>query len=119
MPNRKTPTSSFSLFITQTSLLPRTVFAPAANTKGVKVLVGTAFELQTANGNGHFVISTSAPSALTDGILVSNLITYISGATNQTISKTIDDLFVPAGYGLYYISSGAGTVFIDASWADA
>jgi len=119
---RKTPQYSFvSSASVLTALAPKTIFAPAANTKGIKIVSGSAYEfISGAIGTAHFVIATSAPAAITDGLTVST-VTISPGSTNTGFSHKIpDDLFVPAGYGLYFIGTiTTGATSIDVSYSDA
>jgi hypothetical protein len=120
MPIRKTPTNSNYQRAALTLLTSRTIISAASNTTGLKLLSGSCFEQQTGSGFGHFVISTSSPSAMSDGLSVSQMITFVAGANNYCTYKIIDDLFIPSGYGLYWVSDSTSSVTsTDVSWSAA
>jgi len=122
MPIRKTPISTFtSASAVLSALTPKTIFTPASNTTGVKIFAGSAFEyISGAFGTAHFVIATSAPAAITDGVVVSTCAISPSTSTTGFSHKIIDDLFVPAGYGLYFINNiASAATSIDVSWSVA
>lgn len=121
MPIRKTPTSSSYQASILAPLTSRTIFSAASNTTGIQIMNGTAFELQSSSGYGHYVISTSAPSAMTDGLCVSKINSYSIGALNGAAYRIDPDIYVPSGYGLYWISTATVSVgsFNDVSWSAA
>lgn len=118
MPNRKTPTASNYQSGALAALTVRTIFTPASNTTGIKIHSGSYYGVESTNGIGHFVIATSAPSSMNDGATISEIISIGVTANAYPSYKIKDDSFVPAGYGLYWISaavaSGAST---DVSWS--
>ncbi len=123
MPIRKTPTNSNYQAGALLALTSRTIFSAASNTTGIKIHSGSVYERQATDGFGHFVIATSAPSTMADGFNVSKAISYQSGASNFVLYSINDDIFVPSGYGLYWISTtataaGVGTA-TDVSWSAA
>ena len=120
MPIRKTPTASNFQTGALVALVPRTIFSAASNTTGNKIIAGTTYEAQSANGLGHYVIATSAPAAITDGLVISELIYFQSAATNFSLYKIKDDIFVPSGYGLYWVSNISTVATTnDVSWSAA
>lgn len=122
MPNRKTPVSSSTISTVLAALVPRTIFSAGSNTKGIKVIAGSCAEWQSSGGTfGHFVISTTPPSTMSDGATVSKVVSVQNASPNFMSYQIVDDLFVPSGYGLYWISTATsvqGTT-TDVSWADA
>ncbi len=105
---RKTPTNSNVQSAILAGLTARTIFPSASNTTGIKIHSGSA--LSIGPGACQFVIATTAPAALTDGLIVSTIQTA-NPATNDFFTfKITEDTFVPAGYGLYFISGGTSIV---------
>lgn len=121
MPIRKTPTSSNTQSGAVSALTPRTIFSAASNTAGNKIAVGSAYSTYAVGGAyGHFVVAVSAPAAITDGVTVSAVINYMTSSADRVVYKIFDDLFVPSGYGLYFIESTATTgTTTDVSWSVA
>lgn len=117
MPTRKTPVNGDYQTGALTALTARTIISPASNTVGIKIAVGSCFDFN--NGFGHFVIAASAPTTMTGGVVVSSVKQYVSGAPNYSTHKIVEDLFIPAGTGLYWINDLLSTnTRTDVSWSN-
>lgn len=120
MPNRKTPVSSNYVNAALLANTLRTIFTPASNTTGIKIHSGNCFEYSNTTGYGHFVIAATAPVTMSDGLNVTGSFCVGVGTSNVSAYMIKDETFIPAGYGLYWMSAanGVGTV-TDVSWSAA
>jgi hypothetical protein len=84
-----------------------TVFAPASNTKGAVVLCSMNSSY-TAPGYVQLVAHTSAPANMTTGdvLAVGQAVTGFSTSFGTSFQMPLP-VFIPAGKGLYSISSAA------------
>jgi hypothetical protein len=91
---------------------PETVFTPAANVNGA-VLWAADFVTVNAGGAGvaaGFVAKTSAPATPIDGDVILGGQTFFLGAAPQATTGTLQrPVLIPAGRGLYFISTPAET----------
>jgi len=87
---------------------PETVFAPGSNVNGAYVWEA-GFVHSNAGGMGAaFLAKTSAPATVLDGDVVCGMSgAAASGASNLNFGQMPQPVFVPAGKGLYFISTNA------------
>lgn len=124
---RKTPQYSNYQSGVLSALTARTIFTPASNTKGVRIVAGAAEVTGTSFSSGHFVMHTTSPSTMADGLTVSeptNKTSIVAGGTTVAYvanSNILDDIFIPSGYGLYFICAQTITdnLITDVSYTDA
>lgn len=85
---------------------PVTVFTPAANVNGAIVYSLQSNESYATAQNAAFVAKSSPPVSVVDGIIVCQALVFAvtAGQENQSVDMTVSRR-IPAGLGLYYISS--------------
>ena len=103
-------TNSFINNVGNAANVPTTVFTPASNTNGIELMLATYFVITSGSYHG-IIMHTSAPAALTDGILIA------TGYANAPGIQIDSPIRIPAGYGLYFLCiANEGTVVKHAAW---
>lgn len=99
-------TASFASIANLAANTPQTAVAPGANTNGLILNLATIISFSGAPSFATLIAKTSAPSSVTDGDVL--LIVQPSASTYYgTPSQINSKIRIPAGRGLYFISSAA------------
>lgn len=98
---------------------PYTVFTPAANVNGAIILKAQIHDVGSTMGLHAFLGKASAPASVSDGVPVLTA-SIIGGYSTVAVveAQTVQAFYLPAGIGLYYITSVAagGNTWRSAAW---
>lgn len=102
------PAVSWNSFATAVANTPITVFAAGANPNGAIVWTAEAGDALTGNSHQSFIAKATAPTTAFDGDIVALSVPANAGATVMHQLRLAQPTRIPAGLGLYFISSLAG-----------
>lgn len=88
----------------------QTLLLPAANLNGI-ILRTYSWQIATGYGMGSFYADTAAPAAHGDLTKRAIFIVQQTGTSGPGIGAASPNLFIPAGWGLYFASSAANGTF--------
>jgi|GEM_PF-2742275 len=103
--------SSYKSSTSQAANAPDTVFSPGANVNGA-IIHSANFVSYTISLNAFssLIAKSSAPVSNIDGDVILSTDSYaVSTSNNYGLASLKKPIFIPAGKGLYYISTGAET----------
>jgi hypothetical protein len=86
---------------------PDTVFSPASNVNGAMLWTASFLIQQSAAMGASYVAKTSAPTSIIDGDVVLQTTGFFNAAVNFETANLTNPILIPAGKGLYFISSAA------------
>lgn len=103
-------TGNWSSTVSMAANTPLTVFAPGSNVNGAILLTAESSDQNAAILNQCFIAKSSPPTNVQDGeVILQSRILVATGSAVIAAAQLQQAQFIPAGLGLYFISSLVGT----------